>query len=87
MDRSTNDEVVTDGLVTVEAGAKFLSVSVAFLYAMMTRGELEFVKLGRARRIPRRALIEFAARGLRGGERSAAGVPGDSSASGGDPPR
>jgi hypothetical protein len=35
----------------------------------MDRGELAFVKLGRSRRIPKRALIELAARELRGSVR------------------
>jgi excisionase family DNA binding protein len=51
----------------VKDAARFLHISVAGLYAMMGRGELPFVKLGRSRRIPHRALVELAARNLIGG--------------------
>ena len=51
------------------AAAAFLSRSRATLYTLMDRGELPFVKIGRSRRIPKRAVVELAARGLRGGIR------------------
>ena len=59
--------LVEDGLMKVAAAAAFLSLSRATLYTLMDRGELPFVKIGRSRRIPRRALVELAARELRGG--------------------
>ena len=61
-----NYKVVEEGLMTVREGARFAAVSVAALYSMMARGELAYVKLGRSRRIPRRALVELAARNLVG---------------------
>ncbi len=63
-------DVVAEGLLTVTDAARFLSVSRSKLYEMMDRGELPYVKLGRSRRIPRRALVELAASGLRGGYRA-----------------
>ena len=63
-------ELVADGLVTVQEAGQFLSVSRSKLYDLMDNGELKFVKLGRSRRIPRRALIDLAASGLQGGWRS-----------------
>jgi len=63
-------DLVTDGLVTVQEAAEFLSISRSKLYELMDKGELIFVKIGRSRRIPRRALIDLAARGLKGGWRS-----------------
>ncbi|MHC4768794.1 MAG: helix-turn-helix domain-containing protein [Planctomycetota bacterium] len=39
------------------------------LYQMMDNGELAYVKLGRCRRIERRALIDLVSRELRGGYR------------------
>ena len=63
----TDAALVEDGLVTVSEAAAFLRLSRSNLYLLMERGELPFVKLGRSRRIPKRALIELAARGLRGG--------------------
>jgi excisionase family DNA binding protein len=58
--------IVEDGLDTVESAKAFLQVSRSFLYGLMEAGKLEYVKLGKARRIPRRALIDLAARGLVG---------------------
>ena len=58
------EELVADGLVGIKPSASFLQISVASLYAHMGRGELPFVKLGKSRRIPKKALIEFAARNL-----------------------
>jgi excisionase family DNA binding protein len=58
--------LLADGLVSTAEAARSLSVSRSFLYVAMGRGELPYVKLGRARRIPRRALIEFVAARLRG---------------------
>ena len=54
-------EVVADGLMRVAEAAEFLSQSRAAVYQLMGRGELPFVKIGRARRVPRRAVVEFAA--------------------------
>ena len=63
-------ELVADGLLTIQEAALFLSISRSKLYELMDNGELTFVKLGRSRRIPRRALIDLAASGLQGGWRS-----------------
>jgi excisionase family DNA binding protein len=59
--------LVEDGLVTVSEAAGFLRLSRSTLYTMMDSGEIAYVKIHRARRIPKRALIELAARELRGG--------------------
>jgi excisionase family DNA binding protein len=58
------DQLLADGLERVRDSARFLSVSVSQVYALMQRGELPFVKIGKSRRIPRRALVEFAKRNL-----------------------
>ena len=60
-------DLVADGLMTVQEAAGFLRLSRSTVYTIMDRGELPFVKLGRSRRIPRRALVELAAREMRGG--------------------
>lgn len=60
-------EILRDGVLTVRAAGEFTGWSVASLYAAMERGELQFVKLGRSRRIPKRALVDFMARNLQGG--------------------
>ena len=59
--------LVEDGLLTVPQAAEFLHLSKSSVYLMMDRGQLAYVKLGKSRRIPKRALIELAARELRGG--------------------
>ncbi len=61
--------LVEGGLLKVADAAAFLSVSRATLYTLMNLGELPFVKIGRSRRVPRRAVVELAASGLRGGVR------------------
>ncbi len=61
--------LVEDGLLKVSEAAAFLRLSRSSLYTLMEQGELPFVKLGRSRRIPKRAIVELAARGLRGGVR------------------
>jgi excisionase family DNA binding protein len=60
--------LLAEGLLTVREAASLCRVSRGFLYAAMERGELPYCKLGRARRIPRRGLLEFAARGLQTAE-------------------
>ena len=68
--RPDRSALVADGLMTIQEAAEFLSVSRSKLYELMDNGELIFVKLGRSRRIPRRALLDLAASGLQGGWRS-----------------
>ena len=70
---SEHTDLVADGLLTVREAARFLRLSRSNLYALMERGELAFVKLGRSRRIPRRALVELAAAHLEGGVRVESG--------------
>jgi excisionase family DNA binding protein len=74
--RPLSHELVEDGLVTVAQAAEFLSLSRATVYTLMDRGELPFAKIGRSRRIPRRAVVELAAQHLRGGLSAAVGGGG-----------
>lgn len=71
--------ILADGLLSVGDACRFLRCSRSFLYALMGKGEIGFVSLsqtpGRSmRRIPRRALVEFAAGRLtvKGKERTGA---------------
>jgi excisionase family DNA binding protein len=64
LERETALELLTDGLDTVPQVAKFLHLSVASVYKLMDKGQLPSLKIGRARRVPHRAVIEFAARHL-----------------------
>jgi excisionase family DNA binding protein len=57
-------ELVLDGLDRVGEVARFLKLSVSTIYGFMDRGELPYVKIGKARRIPHKAVVELAANGL-----------------------
>lgn len=67
MNKQDGECLVADGLVSIDDAMGFLQVSRSTLYALMDQGLLQYVKLGRARRIPKKALIELAASNLRGG--------------------
>lgn len=56
--------LVMDGLLSVADAENFSGLKKSKLYALMATGELVYVKIGSARRIPRRALIELLARAL-----------------------
>jgi excisionase family DNA binding protein len=55
------------GALAVPEAADFLRLSRAQVYRLMESGELIYTIQGRRRRVPKRALIELLARGLRGG--------------------
>jgi excisionase family DNA binding protein len=63
---TTTKEVtlLNEGLRTVEEGQDYTRLSRSALYTLMERGELAYVKIGRRRLIPHRALLELAQRGL-----------------------
>jgi excisionase family DNA binding protein len=46
----------------VEEAARFLRVSRSKLYQIMDKGEVEYIKLGRRRRVPDRMLLELVKR-------------------------
>lgn len=52
--------------MSVRQVGEFLRVSRSIIYELMADDVLPFVKIGRARRIPRRAVLEFAAAHLNG---------------------
>lgn len=53
-------DLVSDGLVTVPEAAAFLRVSRSTIYVLMDRGDLPYVRIGSARRIPKKALVTLA---------------------------
>ncbi len=53
-------QLVAEGLATVSEAAGFLAVSRSTLYLLMDSGQLPHCKIGRARRIPWRAVHQFA---------------------------
>jgi excisionase family DNA binding protein len=56
-----NHELVTEGLQRISDAARFLGVSRSLLYRLINTGVLPTVRIGRSRRIPIRAVREFAA--------------------------
>ncbi len=67
-------ELLADGAKTVRQACEFLGVSRSWLYEQMEGGLLPWVKLGRRRVIPKRALVEFAAERLCGVRRDKAAL-------------
>ncbi len=59
---TSDREPKSEGLARVCEAERFLSLSRATVYALMERGELEYVKIGRSRRIPWKALEELVVR-------------------------
>ena len=57
-------ELVSGGMLTVRQAEEVSGFKKSFLYGRMAAGDLPYVKIGGARRIPRRALLEFLAAGL-----------------------
>lgn len=57
-------ELLCDGLERIGYAQQYLKLSRSGVYGLMDRGILAYVKIGRSRRIPRRALLDLAARGL-----------------------
>jgi excisionase family DNA binding protein len=58
------EALVADGMLTVDQAREFLALSRSTIYELMESGKLPYVKFGRSRRIPRRALIAAAAGAL-----------------------
>jgi excisionase family DNA binding protein len=61
-------DLVGDGALGVPAACAFLSIGRSLAYAMMERGELRYVKLGKRRVIPRNELRRILAEGLSDGQ-------------------
>jgi len=60
----THDELIAEGLVSLDEAMKFLSISRPTLNRLLDQGVLPTVRLVATRRIPRRALFDFAARSV-----------------------
>jgi excisionase family DNA binding protein len=56
----TTEEMSTEGMCTVAEASSFLSLSKSMVYQLMDKGDLAYAKFGKARRIPRKALVRFA---------------------------
>lgn len=55
------NDLLADGLLTVAEASEFIRLGRSTLYTLMDSGKLGYVKIGAARRIPKRALVELAA--------------------------
>ena len=55
------EQLVADGLQRITDAAKFLGISRSLVYRLIDSGALPTVRIGRSRRIPIRAVREFAA--------------------------
>lgn len=60
MDANANAELVADGLMTMAEVCRFLAVGKTTAYEMVGDGRLPSVRIGTSRRVPRRAVVEFA---------------------------
>src|SRR5262249_48066265 len=58
--------ILADGLLTVTQSARLLNISKSKLYLMMDAGEIPYTKLGKSRRIPRKALASYVQRSMVG---------------------
>ena len=68
LDSVERESLVSDGFSTVKEAAAKLKLCRASVYKLMDSGELQYAKFGSARRIPVRALIDFAVRSMKGGD-------------------
>lgn len=59
--QSEVEEILRDGLMTVREAAQFSGLGKTTLYGLMETGRLAYVRVGRARRIPKRELLRFLA--------------------------
>jgi excisionase family DNA binding protein len=66
MSKTDTHALVEDGLSTIPEASEFTRLSRSTLYKMMDNSELKYCKIGRRRLIPRKALLDLAARGLVG---------------------
>ena len=57
-----SEALCEEGLMTVREAAQFLRLSRTRIYRAMKNGDLPYSLFGKARRVPRRALVMFAAK-------------------------
>jgi excisionase family DNA binding protein len=60
-------KLLAGGLLTIDQAEKFAGLGRSTLYKYMDEGALPYAKIGRARRIPKQALIDFVAGHLKDG--------------------
>jgi len=57
-------DLLSEGLLDVREAENFSGLKKSKLYNLMQTGELAYVKIGSARRIPRKALVNLMAKNL-----------------------
>jgi excisionase family DNA binding protein len=62
------DPLIDDGFADVRTAAEYLGLGRSSVYKLMDSGELSYAKFGKSRRIPWRALREYARRCLVGAQ-------------------
>ena len=62
---TSREELVSDGMLNTTKAAEFLGISVRQLWKLMSRRELPWVHIGRARYIPKKALVQMAVDNLK----------------------
>jgi excisionase family DNA binding protein len=63
---TTCTDHLDDGLLRVPEAARLLGLSRSMLYQLMDKGEMPYVKFGKARRINRQCLLEYVRRNVTG---------------------
>jgi excisionase family DNA binding protein len=61
MNRSPQQELVSEGLQRISEAGRFLGISRSLVYRLINSGALPTVRIGRSRRIPIKAVRELAA--------------------------
>jgi excisionase family DNA binding protein len=64
MNTEPAEPTTNDGLANIRQAEEFLAVSRSTLYVLMDKGDLPYAKIGKSRRIPWKALRDFAERCL-----------------------
>jgi excisionase family DNA binding protein len=57
-------ELLSDGLDRIPDVSRYLQLSRSQIYVLMDRGMLPYVRIGRSRRIPHRAVVDLAVKNL-----------------------
>lgn len=55
-----NNTIFDEGFATVTEGANFLRISRSQMYELIRRQEIFSIRIGSLRRIPKKALVEYA---------------------------
>ncbi len=58
-----NVDLLNEGLLNIKEASRFLGIGRSLVYDLMESQDLPYVKIGKARRIPRVALKLFAEKG------------------------